>query len=139
MVDIVTKLNATDCFDYFVNNFDSLYKNESTYCANPTLDPEINNQNLYANMMNLFGNIILEQPEFSQFEVRFARGDESSEDFIIVTFVDPDDSSEVSLEVNRNDTPEYIEETFRHGRQTLRTTYASEVFEIKNINHKSKD
>jgi len=135
MVDIITRLDATDCFDYFVNNFDLLCKNESTYRNNPTLDPEITNRDLYTNMLNHFGNQILNQPDFAEFEVKFIRGDESPTNFIIVTFIDPIDASEVSIEINRNDTPEYIEETFRQGRQTLRTTYASEVFEIKNINH----
>jgi len=135
MVDIITRLDATDCFDYFVNNFDLLCKNESTYRNNPTLDPEITNRDLYTNMLNHFGNQILNQPDFAEFEVRFTRGDESPTNFIIVTFIDPIDASEVSIEINRNDTPEYIEETFRQGRQTLRTTYASEVFEIKSINH----
>lgn len=135
MVDIMTKLDANDCFDYFVNNFDLLYKNESTYRNNPTLDPEITNRDMYTNMLNHFGNSVLNQPEFDKFEVRFTRGDETLENFIIATFIDPTDASEVSIEINRNDTPEYIEQTFRQGRQTLKTTYASEVFEIKNTNH----
>ncbi|WP_338214238.1 hypothetical protein [Companilactobacillus muriivasis] len=135
MVDIITRLDATDCFDYFVNNFDLLYKNESTYRKNPMLDPEITNRALYTNMLNYFGNPVLKQLEFTELEVRFTRGNESPTNFIIATFIDPTDDSKVSIEINRNDTPEYIEETFLKGRKTLRTTYASEVFEIKDINH----
>lgn len=50
MVNTIKRLNANDCFDYFVNNFDAVYQNESTYRNNATLDPEITNNILYLNL-----------------------------------------------------------------------------------------
>jgi hypothetical protein len=42
---------------------------------------------------------------------------------------------EVSVEINRDDTPEMIEELFKNGLQTLKETFASEVYEMKSENH----
>lgn len=135
MVNTMKRLNANDCFDYFVNNFNSVYQNESTYRHNPTIDPEITNNILYTNLKDNFVSPILEKPEYTNFEVRFYRDSEAVTDFIVAAFTDTENEMEVSIEINRDDTIETITELFQNGLNTLRATYASEVYEMKSENH----
>lgn len=135
MVDTIKRLNAKDCFDYFVNNFDSVYQNESTYRNNATLDPEITNNILYLNLKDHYVRNILDNSDYQSFDVRFSRDSEAVVDFIVATFSDLTTEIEVSVEINRDDTPEMIEELFKNGLQTLKETFASEVYEMKSENH----
>lgn len=135
MVDTIKRLNAKDCFDYFVNNFDSVYQNESTYRNNAALDPEITNNILYLNLKDHYVRNILDNSDYQSFDVRFSRDSEAVVDFIVATFSDLTTEIEVSVEINRDDTPEMIEELFKNGLQTLKETFASEVYEMKSENH----
>ena len=135
MVDTIKRLNAKGCFDYFVNNFDSVYQNESTYRNNATLDPEITNNILYLNLKDHYVRNILDNSDYQSFDVRFSRDSEAVVDFIVATFSDLTTEIEVSVEINRDDTPEMIEELFKNGLQTLKETFASEVYEMKSENH----
>jgi hypothetical protein len=135
VVDTIKRLNAKDCFDYFVNNFDSVYQNESTYRNNATLDPEITNNILYLNLKDHYVRNILDNSDYQSFDVRFSRDSEAVVDFIVATFSDLTTEIEVSVEINRDDTPEMIEELFKNGLQTLKETFASEVYEMKSENH----
>lgn len=135
MVNTIKRLNANDCFDYFVNNFDAVYQNESTYRNNATLDPEITNNILYLNLKDHYVKNILDNPDFQSFEVRFSRDFEASIDFIVATFSDITNGMEISVEINQDDTPEMTEKLFKNGLQTLKDTFASEVYEMKSENH----
>jgi hypothetical protein len=86
VVDTIKRLNAKDCFDYFVNNFDSVYQNESTYRNNATLDPEITNNILYLNLKDHYVRNILDNSDYQSFDVRFSRDSEAVVDFIVATF-----------------------------------------------------
>ena len=135
MVNTIKRLDANDCFDYFVNNFDAVYQNESTYRNNATLDPEITNNILYLNLRDHYVAHILDVPDYQNFDVNFSRDSDTSDDFIVATFSDLDNNMTVSVEINRGDEPEITEELFKTGLQTLKSTYASEVYEMKPENH----
>lgn len=135
MANTIKRLDANDCFDYFVNNFDSIYKNESTYRHNPTLDPEITNEVLYTNLKDHYTISIFEQPSNNNFDVRFTREQENSADFIIAIFTNTISETQIFVEINRDDSDEMINELFQKGLRTLRSTFASEVYEMKSKNH----
>ncbi|WP_135374001.1 hypothetical protein [Companilactobacillus suantsaicola] len=129
------KLNATDCFDYFVNHFESLYKNESKFRQNAVLDPDINNPELYDALKEHFLMEILKQDKFQDLNVEFSRDPEAVVDFILVTMSDPRHQFEVIVEINRDDTAESVAESFMTGYTSILENYAASVHEMKMSNH----
>ncbi len=131
----LTQLTATDCFDYFVNHFETLYKNESKYRNLAVLDPDITNIELYESLKEHFLLDVLNNPEFKDYQVDFERGIDGGDNFIMVAFTDPTDESVVTVEINRDETSESVLNSFNKGIETLRSTFAPEVYEMKTENH----
>lgn len=130
-----TELSANDCFDYFVNNFESLYKNESKYKTSTYLDSDITNNNLYQNLCDNYLSQILNQEEFKDFVVTFERGLNGIRDFINAIFYDPINDNYIAVEFNRNEPTESITESFNRGLETVNREYAQAVYEIKMSNY----
>lgn len=137
MVDVISELSATDCFDYFVNNFESLYKNESKYKANPILDSQISNSSLYDDLHDNYLNLVITEDNVNDYQITYSRGLDGFTDFINATFYDPTTDQEVVIEINRDETPESVQHSFKKGLQTIRAEYASSVYELKNRNHRN--
>lgn len=135
MANDLTQLTATDCFDYFVNHFETLYKNESKYRNLAVLDPDITNLELYDSLTEHFLMDVLNNPEFKDYQVEFHRGDDGGEHFIRAFFTEPVDESVVSVEINRNEASESVADSFNKALETLRSTFAPEVHEMKTENH----
>ncbi|WP_334332838.1 hypothetical protein [Companilactobacillus sp. HBUAS59544] len=129
------KLNATDCFDYFVNHFELLYKNEAKFRQNAVLDPDISNTELYDALKEHFLAEILKQDKFQDLNIEFSRDPEAVVDFIIVTLSDLKNQFEVIVEINRDDTAESVAESFMTGYNSILENYAASVHEMKMSNH----
>lgn len=131
----LNELSASDCFDYFVNNFESLYKNESKYKQSTVLDPDIKNIDLYESLCDHYLSLIINHDEFKDLDISFERGLNGIRDFIYATFYDLKRDIYISIEINRNETLESVADSFNRGMRTVTQEYASGVHEIKMSNY----
>jgi hypothetical protein len=131
VANALAELTATDCFDYFVNHFEFIYKNESKNRTNAVLDPDISTRQLYTNLQENYLSEILSKAEFQNLEVSFSRKNNDPTDYIIATFSFPNTDNKISIEFDRKDSTEDIAASFLTGIQAMKSTYAKEVIEMK--------
>ena len=134
MPETLKRLNATDCFDYFMNNFDSIQQEESKFKDNTNLDPDLKHQEVYLALKKNYLNNI-SQMEEDPLQIKFSRAKNAVRGFIIATLTNSATKKDVVIEINRGESAESVERSYANGRKTLRENYASSVYEMKKINH----
>ncbi|HIY93875.1 MAG TPA: hypothetical protein H9820_13160 [Candidatus Companilactobacillus pullicola] len=131
MANAISELTATDYFDYFVNNFESVGINKSTNRTNAVLDSNINTSELYSVLKEKYLVEILNKDEFKNSEVTFIRQQHNPDDFIVATLIDPHTESKISVELDKSDSPTSTKNAFMTGLNSIKSTYAKEVIEMK--------
>jgi hypothetical protein len=131
VANAISELTATDYFDYFVNNFESVGINKSTNRTNAVLDSNINTSELYSVLKEKYLVEILNKDEFKNSEVTFIRQQHNPDDFIVATLIDPHTESKISVELDKSDSPTSTKNAFMTGLNSIKSTYAKEVIEMK--------
>lgn len=131
VANAISELTATDYFDYFVNNFESVGINKSTNRTNAVLDSNINTSELYSVLRKKYLVEILNKDEFKNSEVIFIRQQHNPDDFIVATLIDPYTESKISVELDKSDSPTSTKNAFMTGLNSIKSTYAKEVIEMK--------
>ncbi|WP_334340718.1 hypothetical protein [Companilactobacillus sp. HBUAS56275] len=131
MANAISELTATDYFDYFVNNFESVGINKSTNRTNAVLDSNINTSELYSVLKEKYLVEILNKDEFKNSEVTFIRQQHNPDDFIVATLIDPHTESKISVELDKSDSPTSTKNAFMTGLNSIKSTYAKKVIEMK--------
>lgn len=125
MEETISVLNTADYFDYAIDQFNQLKTiSESEF------------EQLTSTLTEYFLKSIMTQERFMDWQINFTKRFDGTKEFLTVQFVEPVNHHNIFIEINRDDTPELILETFMKGYKSSVETFATAVYEMKHSNHK---